>query len=52
MYAGLVVLLLSFLLLNTLIVTAITQSMIDQKATVRKQLRMSVEDIITGSSGR
>ena len=52
MYVGLAVLLLSFLLLNTPTVTAINQNMIDQNATVREQLRMSVEVIITGLSGR
>ncbi|NPV50416.1 MAG: UbiA family prenyltransferase [Candidatus Methanofastidiosum sp.] len=52
MYAGLVILLLSFLLLSTPTVTAINQNMIDQNATVREQLRISVEEIITGFSGR
>lgn len=52
MYVGLIVLLLSFLLLNTPTVTAINQNMIDQNATVREQLRISVEEIITGLSGR
>lgn len=52
MYVGLVVLLLSFLLLSTPTVTAINQNMIDQNATVREQLRISLEEIITGLSGR
>jgi len=52
MYAGLIVLLLSFLLLSTPTVTAINQNMIDQNATMREQLRISVEEIITGLSGR
>ena len=52
MYVGLVVLLLSFLLLSTPTVTAINQNMIDQNATMREQLRISVEEIITGLSGR
>ena len=50
MYLGLVILLLSFLLLSTPTVTAINQNMIDQNATVREQLRISVEEIITGFS--
>ena len=52
MYVGLIVLLLSFILLNTPTVTAINQNMIDQNATVKEQLRISVEEIITGLSGR
>lgn len=50
MYAGLVILLLSFLLLSTPTVTAINQNMIDQNATVREQLRISIDEIITGFS--
>lgn len=52
MYVGLIVLLLSFLLLSTPTVTAINQNMIDQNATVKEQLRISVEEIITGLSAR
>ena len=52
MYVGLVVLLLSFLLLNTPTVTAINQNMIDQNATVREHIKTGVEVIITGLSGR
>ena len=50
MYAGLVILLLSFLLLSTPTVTAINQNMIDQNATVREQLRISVEEIMSDLS--
>lgn len=52
MYAGLVVLLLSFLLLSTPTVTAINQNMIDQNATMIETMRTGVEGIITGLSGR
>jgi len=52
MYAGLAVLLLSFLLLSTPTVTAINQNMIGQNATVGEKLRISVEEIIPGLSRR
>ncbi|KYC45379.1 MAG: phosphoribose diphosphate:decaprenyl-phosphate phosphoribosyltransferase [Candidatus Methanofastidiosum methylothiophilum] len=52
MYAGLVILLLSFMLLSTPTVTAINQNMMDQNATVRQQIIVGVEQIITGLSGR
>lgn len=52
MYAGLVVLLLSFLLLSTPTVTAINQNMIDQNATMKQYILVTAEQIITGLSGR
>ncbi|MCC7573628.1 MAG: UbiA family prenyltransferase [Candidatus Methanofastidiosum sp.] len=52
MYAGLVILLLSFLLLSTPTVTAINQNMIDQNATMKQYILVRAEQIITGLSGR
>jgi len=52
MYAGLVVLLLSFLLLSTPTVTAINQNMIDQNATMKQYILVTAEQIISGLSGR
>ena len=52
MYAGLVILLLSFFLLSTPTVTAINQNMIDQNATMKQHIVVGVEQIISGLSGR
>jgi len=52
MYAGLVILLLSFFLLSTPTVTAINQNMIDQNATMKQYIVVRAEQIISGLSGR
>ena len=52
MYAGLLILLLSFMLLSTPTVTAINQNMIDQNATMKQYIKVTAEQIISGLSGR
>jgi len=50
MYAGLVILIISFLLLSTPTVTAINQNMIDQNATMKEQIMIGVEEIMSDLS--
>jgi len=52
MYAGLLILLVSFLLLSTPTVAAINQTMIDQNATMKEQVKMGVQILITELSAR